>query len=213
MGGRGRLTDAEIDKLQRYYGLGIRNNTDNINSMKRVIWATYFHKTSTDAYLQHALRPTNEDTCCGYNREITTGEVYKHKNTSPSEVLYCIKYVYRELSTPNLLAICLHDFYAAGAMEAADRKRLRKANYDIFQNSKEARVKGRHKKCILEDTLEEERNIPKFVELIENKPKEAYNKIFTEADERYLVRIVKVNPFLIAPKLAIIAENELGKKS
>ncbi|GFV05152.1 transposable element Tc1 transposase [Trichonephila clavipes] len=37
--------------------------------------------------------------------------------------------------------------------------------------------------------------------------------IFTEADERYLVRKVKVNPFLCAPKLAIIAENELGKKA
>ncbi|GFS78633.1 hypothetical protein TNCV_3148301 [Trichonephila clavipes] len=33
----GRLADAEIDKLQRYYGLAIRNNTDsiNINSMYR----------------------------------------------------------------------------------------------------------------------------------------------------------------------------------
>ncbi|GFX78988.1 hypothetical protein TNCV_3912761 [Trichonephila clavipes] len=45
---------------------------------------------------------------CGYNRAITTGEVYKHKNTLPSEVLHCIKDVYGELSTPNLLAKCLH---------------------------------------------------------------------------------------------------------
>ncbi|GFY69402.1 integrase catalytic domain-containing protein [Trichonephila inaurata madagascariensis] len=48
---------------------------------------------------------------------------------------------------------------------------------------------------------------------VENKPKKAPNKIFTEADERYLVRKVKVNPFLSAPKLAIIAENELGEKA
>ncbi|XP_055947065.1 uncharacterized protein LOC129980707 [Argiope bruennichi] len=48
---------------------------------------------------------------------------------------------------------------------------------------------------------------------VENKPKKAHKKIFTEADERYLVRKVKVNPFLSAPKLAIIAENELGKKA
>ncbi|GFX74324.1 hypothetical protein TNCV_3452721 [Trichonephila clavipes] len=44
----------------------------------------------------------------------------------------------------------------ARAMEAADRERLRKANNDILQNSKEARVKRRHKKCILQDTLAEE---------------------------------------------------------
>ncbi|GFW95166.1 hypothetical protein TNCV_313701 [Trichonephila clavipes] len=30
----GRLTDAEIHKLQRYYGLAIRNNSDSYNSMK-----------------------------------------------------------------------------------------------------------------------------------------------------------------------------------
>ncbi|GFT94894.1 uncharacterized protein TNCV_1471991 [Trichonephila clavipes] len=70
LGGRCRLTDAEIDKLQRYYGLAIRNNTDSINSMKRAIWATYFHNASTDAYPQHGMRPTNEDTWCGYNRAI-----------------------------------------------------------------------------------------------------------------------------------------------
>ncbi|GFU25588.1 uncharacterized protein TNCV_3621611 [Trichonephila clavipes] len=29
----GRLTDAEIDKLQRYYRLAIKNNTDSINSI------------------------------------------------------------------------------------------------------------------------------------------------------------------------------------
>ncbi|GFW07492.1 hypothetical protein TNCV_3916251 [Trichonephila clavipes] len=29
----GRLADAEIDKLQRYYGLANRKNTDSINSI------------------------------------------------------------------------------------------------------------------------------------------------------------------------------------
>ncbi|GFT68374.1 uncharacterized protein TNCV_659711 [Trichonephila clavipes] len=105
--------------------------------MKRAIWATYFHKAPTDAYPQHGLCSTDEDIWCEYNRAITTGEVYKHKNTLPSEVLNCIKNVYRELSIPNLLAECL----PARAMETADWERLRKANYDILQNSKEARVK------------------------------------------------------------------------
>ncbi|GFX89152.1 hypothetical protein TNCV_20481 [Trichonephila clavipes] len=34
LGDRGRLTDAESEKLPRYYGLAFRNNTDCINSMK-----------------------------------------------------------------------------------------------------------------------------------------------------------------------------------
>ena len=53
----------------------------------------------------------------------------------------------------------------------------------------------------------------KNLKTVENKPKVANNKIFTEAEERLLVRKVKANPFLSAPKLATIAENELGKKS
>ncbi|GFW55458.1 uncharacterized protein TNCV_118421 [Trichonephila clavipes] len=38
--GHSRFTDAEIYKLQRFYGLTIGNNIDSINSMKRAIWAT-----------------------------------------------------------------------------------------------------------------------------------------------------------------------------
>ncbi|GFT62737.1 transposable element Tc1 transposase [Trichonephila clavipes] len=38
-------------------------------------------------------------------------------------------------------------------------------------------------------------------------------KMFTEEDEQYLARKVKANPFLSTPKLAIIAENELGNKA
>ncbi|GFX92987.1 uncharacterized protein TNCV_139311 [Trichonephila clavipes] len=48
LGGRNRLTGAEIDKLQIYYSLAIRNNWGNLSDMKQAIWATFFHKISTD---------------------------------------------------------------------------------------------------------------------------------------------------------------------
>ncbi|GFV85623.1 RNase H domain-containing protein [Trichonephila clavipes] len=98
--------------------------------MKRAIMATYFHKASTDAYTQHGLCLTNEDTWSEYNRAITTG--------------------------------IFPGFCTAREMETVDRERLRKANYDILQNSKEARLKKRHNKCILEDTLAEERKISSY---------------------------------------------------
>ncbi|PRD32536.1 UNVERIFIED_CONTAM: hypothetical protein NCL1_20119 [Trichonephila clavipes] len=62
---------------------------------------------------------------------------------------------------PSVLSVLI-SFYTARAMETADRERLRKANYDILQNSKEERVKKRHKKCTLEDTLAEERKNPSY---------------------------------------------------
>ncbi|GFU68769.1 uncharacterized protein TNCV_4400471 [Trichonephila clavipes] len=42
--GRGRLTDAEILLLQKYYGLAIRRNVGkSIADMSKSIWAIYFH--------------------------------------------------------------------------------------------------------------------------------------------------------------------------
>ncbi|GFV26379.1 uncharacterized protein TNCV_5086921 [Trichonephila clavipes] len=55
LGGRNRLTDAEIDKLQRYYGLAIRNNSGNLSAMKQAIWAIFLHKISTDLNPQHMV--------------------------------------------------------------------------------------------------------------------------------------------------------------
>ncbi|GFV19170.1 uncharacterized protein TNCV_3223881 [Trichonephila clavipes] len=107
----GTLADAEIDSgimdwLSGTIPIVLIKCTDSINSIKGAIWATYFHKAFMDAYRQHGLCPTNEDTWCEYNRAITTGEVYKHKNTFPSEVLNYMKYVctgnYQQLSSlPN----------------------------------------------------------------------------------------------------------------
>lgn len=108
LGGRGRLTDAVIDQLQHYYGYAIRNNTENLPAMKQAVWATFFHKVSTDSDPQHGLCPIGEDSWCGYNRAIHTGEIYRHKNSLPEVVMECIKDVYRDLANPQLLSRCLH---------------------------------------------------------------------------------------------------------
>lgn len=220
IGGRGRLTKLEIDKLQIYYGKAIRDNTENLKGMKQAVWATFFHKASSDAIPQHGLCPTGPDSWCGFNKAIFKGKVYKHKNNLPAEVLASIKDVYRDLAAPDLLAKCLHGrtqnanesvnsviwsrlpksifvqketlkvgvyeailsfnqgsisrchvleelglspgFYTTRAMHAADRERLRKANYDIQQRTKEARIIRRQKKCRLEDKLKEKNSTPSY---------------------------------------------------
>ena len=37
MGGKGRLTDSMIDKLQNYYGIAIRSNSGNLPAMKSAV--------------------------------------------------------------------------------------------------------------------------------------------------------------------------------
>ncbi|CAN7995715.1 unnamed protein product, partial [Ixodes hexagonus] len=108
LGGKGRLTDQRIDSLQFYYGKPTRDNTKDAQAMKKAVWATYFHKTSTDDSPQHGLCPKGEDSWCGYNRNLVTGEDYVHKNSTPRAVMEAIKPIYSDLADPALLSRCLH---------------------------------------------------------------------------------------------------------
>lgn len=108
LGGPGRLTDAEIDLLQTYFGLAIRRNSNNLKAMREAVWATFLHKCSTDEMPQHVLCPKGPDSWCKYQRSQVTGESYCHKHSLPYAVAEVIKPVYRDLSKPELLKRCLH---------------------------------------------------------------------------------------------------------
>lgn len=106
--GGGRLTNAIIDQLQIYYGMAIRSNVGNLEQMKRAVWATFFHKQSTDDEPYHNLRPNSSDSWCRYKRSLEKGSEYTHKNSLPVAVGDAIKPVYRDLAHPTLLFKCLH---------------------------------------------------------------------------------------------------------
>ena len=48
VGGKGKLTDSQIDKLQNYYGIAIRSNVGNLAGMKKAIHASLMHCASTE---------------------------------------------------------------------------------------------------------------------------------------------------------------------
>jgi hypothetical protein len=48
VGGKVRLTKSETDKLQNFHGLTIRRNVNNLEVMKRTVWAVFFRKLSTN---------------------------------------------------------------------------------------------------------------------------------------------------------------------
>lgn len=79
-----------------------------------------------------------------------------------------------------------------------------------FQNNKSVRkfaecvgLSPETVQCIIQRFVRENR--------IENKGRNAPNKIFNESDERWIVRKIKANPKLSAPKLATEIEDTLGK--
>ncbi|GFV13813.1 uncharacterized protein TNCV_3695251 [Trichonephila clavipes] len=142
LGGRNRLTDAVIDKLQRYYGLAIRNNSGNLSAMKQAIWAIFFHKISTDLNPQHGLCPLGDDSWCGYNRSKLKGLITK-------------------LKVLDLLNI-QPGFYTCRALQEADHARIRKAEKAISRRTKEARIKNRQLKCRQEDDLADDPSNPSY---------------------------------------------------
>ncbi|GFW45278.1 uncharacterized protein TNCV_4733861 [Trichonephila clavipes] len=76
--------------------------------MSKSIWAIYFHKLSTDENPQHVLCPMGEESWCGYNKSIVSGEKYTHKHSLPEPVLFKIKNFFRDLTAKELLLKCLH---------------------------------------------------------------------------------------------------------
>lgn len=106
--GKGRLTDATIDKLQNYYGLAIRRNCNDLENMIRAVWSTYFHKRSTDDRPLHHLCPEGADSWCKYNKALQLNQPYTHEISLPEAVLLAIHPTYKDLAKPDLLKKCLH---------------------------------------------------------------------------------------------------------
>ncbi|XP_011858398.1 PREDICTED: uncharacterized protein LOC105555959 [Vollenhovia emeryi] len=112
LGGKGKLTGKLIDELAIYYGLAIRRNSNSIEKMKQQIWATLYHKISTDERPQHDKCPSGANSWCTWQIAKATQklEEYKHKPAMSTEVFEAIKPVYTDLSSDDLLNRCLGGF-------------------------------------------------------------------------------------------------------
>ena len=106
LGGRGRLTDAMIDKPQAYYGMAVRNNSGDLQAMARAIWASLMHRVSSDSK-PHQFCPPGSDSWCGWQRQQAGGNNYIHDHVLPEAVWKKIKPVYIQLSDISLLERCL----------------------------------------------------------------------------------------------------------
>lgn len=108
--GAGKLTDKVINELSLYYGLAIRRNSNSVEDMKRDVWATYFHKSSTDENPQHMNCPPGPSSWCKWQKAVADGTIdeYEHENPPLNDnVLEVIKPIYESLSTDTLLERCL----------------------------------------------------------------------------------------------------------
>lgn len=102
-----------IDKLTVYYGLASRRNHDSVEKVKNVIWATFYHYSSTDENPQHEKCPSGEDSWCEWQNAAAANALqsFRHSYTAlPTDVLEAIKPIYEDLSKDALLQRCLGGF-------------------------------------------------------------------------------------------------------
>lgn len=110
IGGRNKLTAKMIDKLSVYYGLAIRRHCDSKDDMKKAIWATYYHYSSTDDNPQHQFCPEGAESWCKWQKSKAAGTLrdFTHDYLAlPKIVLDAIKPIYDDLSGEKLLERCV----------------------------------------------------------------------------------------------------------
>jgi hypothetical protein len=110
LGGRGKLTDATIDRLQSYFGIAIRANVGDLASMKAGTLASLYHVASNKENNLHFPHcPVGADSWCKYNSDKANGtNTYKPGPGLPIDIVYKIKPIFAELSADDYLEKCLH---------------------------------------------------------------------------------------------------------
>ena len=66
--GKGKLTDSLVKKIQNYYGRAIREHSDNTVQMKKRIFATIFHLSSSDQHPKHVHCPEGDKSWCFWQK-------------------------------------------------------------------------------------------------------------------------------------------------
>ena len=108
LGGKGKLTDNLIDKLN-YYGIAIRSNVGNLAGMKKAIHASLMHCASSEACPLHDHCPTGNASWCKYQKDKANHtNLFKHGPGLSLPVIAKLKPEYIRLSENNLLQKCLH---------------------------------------------------------------------------------------------------------
>ncbi|KAG8229965.1 hypothetical protein J437_LFUL008538 [Ladona fulva] len=112
LGGRGKLTGKLIDELTVYYDLTIRRNSDFVEKIKDAIWATIFHKSSTDEEPKHDKCPPGQESWCSWQRAKATDSLknYNHRTPLHSDVVGAIRPIYESLTEKKLLQRCFGGF-------------------------------------------------------------------------------------------------------
>ena len=104
LGGKEKLTDALIDRLQNYYGIAIRSNVCNLEAMKKAIQASLNHCIASKRRNLHMLCPDGADSWCRFKQDKAKGtSLYKPGPGLPDNIIKMAKPIYKRLNKDDLL--------------------------------------------------------------------------------------------------------------
>ncbi|KAK8372313.1 hypothetical protein O3P69_019807 [Scylla paramamosain] len=114
LGGKNKLTDKVIDRLQHYFKISIKRKANTTEGeMRDEIMSSFYHCTSTDDNHHHDLCPKGEDSWCFFQAAVARGETPKSHSemkvffSLPPEQLELVKGVYTRLTTDEMMKRCL----------------------------------------------------------------------------------------------------------
>ena len=109
--GKGRLTEVVIDKMQNYYGLAIRNNSGNLEEMKKSIRAIYHHSIKCEGMSlleQHQFCPKDKKSWCKFWQEKNFKDAkYSNESLLPPAFFKELQPIFERLCKDELLSRCL----------------------------------------------------------------------------------------------------------
>ena len=107
--GKGKLTQPKIIKIQNYYGRAIKDHFDDIEVLKKRIFAILLHLSSTDAFPKHQQCPAGEKSWCFWQRANAKNEkpnAHKDHETIPPDVGKKLVPIFQRLADERLLKRC-----------------------------------------------------------------------------------------------------------
>ena len=109
IGAKGKLTNAIIGKLQKYYGLAIIQHVSDKQAMKKAIISGFCHVASYKIK-NHVNCQTGKNSWCRYQRAVASNEVdkFRHGPCLPTNIALRVGKVINELTCDSLLDKCLH---------------------------------------------------------------------------------------------------------
>ena len=98
IGGKEKLTNNMIDRLQNYYGIAIRSNKGDLQSI--AVYASYLHVASSSKNNWHDHCPDGPKSWCMYKKDTATGEPkYKSGPDLALNVICVIKPIFVSIAT------------------------------------------------------------------------------------------------------------------